>query len=48
MKQTQPPKTRLSPQELEFQVFKKYRDRGIPKTQAEIQEEVVELMKLQK
>jgi hypothetical protein len=40
--------TRLSPEELEFLVFKKYHADGIPKTQAEIQEEVVELMKLQK
>jgi len=40
--------TRLSPQELEFMVFTKYQKQGIPKTQAEIQEEVVELMKLQK
>jgi hypothetical protein len=40
--------TRLSPQELEFMVFTKYQKQGIAKTQDEIQEEVLELMKLQK
>lgn len=39
---------RLSPMELEYMVSVKYRKQGIPKTQKEIQDEVVELMKLQK
>ncbi len=40
--------TRLSPSEIEYKVFQKYHKQGIAKTQKEIQDEVVELMKLQK